>query len=425
LTFGSKAAVIILTVAGSIVIARQLGPSGRGAIAVAFSFTLLMVQFGILGLHSANSYFAARDPEQIGRILTNTLWASAVIGTLLSLVGLMLNQFFPSLLRGLDVAEIAVVLIGIPAALAGNLLQSILLAEGRMVAYNGVELGMAVGMFIGLILGLVVFSFGVIGAISLLVGLNIAGSVAYFVLLRHHGPLPRRPDLGLLRAMLGYGMRLYLAGLLAYLIARGNLLLVNAYLGSADAGQFAVAIGLMDVISLLPAVVALNLFPRVARGDASTDTGAVFRSLALLYGGLCLLTIPIAGFAITLLYGDAFSAAVPIFYWMLPGIFAFGMVSVLSYHFAGRGFPLAALLVWFVGAALDFAVVVPALAKHASVNYAAIAISVAYVLILALHIRMYAAETGGYASLVPRPRESAELARGMVALLRGARTNNP
>src|SRR5262249_49907280 len=160
-----------------------------------------------------------------------------------------------------DVAEIAVVLIGIPAALAGNLLQSILLAEGRMVAFNGVELGMALAMFIGLTVGLLAFSFGVLGAIVLLVTAHIAVSVAYFLLRRHPGPLPRRPALGLLRAMLGYGMRLYLAALLAYLIGRGNLLLVNAYLGSSDAGQFAVAIGLMDTISLLPAVVALNLFP--------------------------------------------------------------------------------------------------------------------------------------------------------------------
>jgi O-antigen/teichoic acid export membrane protein len=401
--------VLLFSVAATIVIARTLGPSGRGAIAVAFSFTLLMVQFGILGLHSANSYFAARDPAQIARILTNTLWASALMGTVLALLGVTLNELFPSILRGLDALEITLVLLGVPAALASNLLQSILLAEGRMIAYNGVELGMAITVFVGLTVGLTVFSFGVLGAIALLVTVNLAGSIAYFVLLSNHRPLPHAPDLRLLRAMLHYGTRIYLAGLMAYVILRANLLLVNIFLGVADAGQFSVAVGLMEAICLLPTVVALNLFPRVARGDGSTDTAAVFRSLTLVYGGLCIATIPVAGIAIRLLYGNAFSPAVPVYYVMLPAIFSYGMVSVLSFHFAGRGFPLGALLVWFVGVALNFAIAIPLLAEGANVETAALAMSVAYTVILVLHVRLFAAETGSYRALAPRPRETLRL----------------
>jgi O-antigen/teichoic acid export membrane protein len=421
LTFGSKVAVLIVSVGGSIVIARALGPSGRGAIAVAFSFTALLIQFGILGLHSANSYYAARDPEQISRILTNTLWASAVLGTLLAATGVALDQLFPALLRGLDAAEIAVVLIGLPAALAGNLLQSILLAEGRMVAYNGVELIMGAVLLAGLVVGLLLLSLGVLFAIVLFVGVNVAGTVAYLMLLRRHFPLRRSPDLGLLRTMMRYGARLYLAALLAYLVTRVNLLLVNAFLGSSEAGLFSIVIGLMDALTLLPVVVALNLFPRVARGDKSTDTAAVFRTLALVYGALCIATIPLAGVAIRLLYGGAFSGAVSIYYWMLPAVFSYGMVSVLSNHFAGRGFPLGALLVWFVGVVVNFAITVPALAGHHDVDFAAIGASVAYVVILVLHIRLYAVEEGGYAELVPRPRETARIVGEMVSALKGRR----
>src|SRR5215211_136432 len=146
---------------------------------------------------------------------------------------------------------------------------------------------------------------------------------------------------------------------------------------------------LADGIYLLPSVVALNLFPRVVSGDASGDTAAVFRSLALIYGALCAITIPVAGPAITLLYGDRFADAATIYYWMLAGIFCMGMVTVLSYHFAGRGFPLAALAVWFVGVAVNFGIVVPLLPERNDANVAALSVSISYALILALHMRLF------------------------------------
>jgi O-antigen/teichoic acid export membrane protein len=421
LTFGTKVAIVVLNIAATVIVARALGPAGRGAVAVAFSFTLLLIQFGSLGLQSANAYFAARDPAQISRILVNTLWTVVGVGLLLSLAGLGLRWSFPASLRGLEFLEVAAVLIGVPAALANQLFQSILLAEGRMVAYNGVELAMNVAMVAGLAIGLLAFSFEVLGAIVVLVSVNIAGSLVFFALLRQHLPRLGRVDLRLLRSMLKYGLRLYLASLLAYLVVRANVILVNSYLGGVAAGEFSIAIAVWEGIGLLPAVVALNLFPRVAGGDSTGDTGAVFRSLTLVYGLLCVLTIPVAGPGITLLYGEAFSGAVTIYYWMLPGIFCYGMVSVLSYHFAGRGFPLEALLVWVVGVVVNFAIVFPLLARQANVNVAALAASLSYLLILLLHMRMFAAESGGYRSLMPRPRETMHLLSEMVGAVRASR----
>ncbi len=421
LTLGNKAGVLALNVAGTIVVARTLGPAGRGAVAVAFAFTLLIIQFGTFGLQSANPYFAARDPKRLGDIFGNTLWLAVGLGTLLAAAGLVISQLFPALLRGLDILEIVVVLVGVPAALANQLLQSILLAEGRMVVYNAVELTMAVVVFVGLVVGLGILSFGVLGAITLMVSVNVAGSLAFAWSLRHHRPTRRGPDLQLMRVMLRYGTRIYLAGLFAYLVGRVNLLVVNSYLGGVAAGEYSISLAIADGLHLLPTVVALNLFPRVAKGEPSGDTARAFRSLCLVYGLLCLITIPLASPAIHLLYGPAFSDAIPIYYWMVPGIFSYGMISVLAYHFAGRGFPREALLVWIPGLLLNFALVFPLLAEHDSVNVAAIAASVSYTLILILHMRMFARESGSYRVLIPRPREAIELVGQVARVLRPSR----
>jgi O-antigen/teichoic acid export membrane protein len=96
------------------------------------------------------------------------------------------------------------------------------------------------------------------------------------------------------------------------------------------------------------------------------------------------------------------------------------MVSVLAYHFAGRGFPREALLVWIPGLVLNFAVVFPLLATHAGAYAAALGASLGYTLVLVLHMRMFARETGSYRVLIPRPREAFGFA---VQILRGLRTS--
>ena len=417
LTFASKVAVLLLTVLSTVVVARALGTTGRGAVAVAFSFTLLLIQFGSFGLQVANPYFAARNPRQLGRIVSNSLWFALILGSLLVLAGLATKLLFPALLRGLDWLDVVVVLAGVPAALASTLLQSILIAEGRVWAYNLVELGSVLAMVVGLIVGFAVFDMDVLGALCVIVAANVAASITYLALLMRHGPAVRAPDPDLARTMMRYGFRIYVATLIAFMVGRINLILVNAYHGTSAAGLFAVGISLAEGLHLLPTVVGLNLFPRVARGGHFEKSAAVFRTIALLFAGLCLITVPLAGPVITLLYGEDFSGATTLYYWLLPGIFAYGMLSILSQHFAGRGFPREAMLVWIPGLVINLGIVFVFL-PGGPTYVAPLAASLAYILILVLHVRLFANESGGYRMLVPRPAETARLVRD---LLRGLR----
>ena len=140
-TFGGKAATLVLGLLTAVVIARQLGPSGQGTFAVAYSLTLLLAQVGSLGLASANPYFAARERQLLPRIVGNSLWFSAGLGVALVAVGAAIKIVAPGLLEGLGWTPLAVTLAGLPGALAAYFLQSVLLGEGRMIAYNAVEAG--------------------------------------------------------------------------------------------------------------------------------------------------------------------------------------------------------------------------------------------------------------------------------------------
>ena len=413
LTFAGKTTVLALGFAIVAVVARELGTAETGSFLVAYSLTLLLSQVGGLGLTTANPYFAAREPNRIAQIVMNSLWLAAVLGTALALAGASIKVLFPGALEGLGWAPLIVTLVGLPGGLATYLLQSVLLGEGRMVAYNGIEAAQTAVTLIAIAVGFVAFDFRLTGTLAIIVSMRYLAAAVYLALLPRHASLFDRE---LARRMLAYGFRAYVAIVLSYLIVRVDLLLVNAFLGQKEAGLYGVAATLADGMFVIPMVISINLFPRVARGDPLQASAEVFRSVAVLYGLLCLLTVPVAGPAITTFFGDSYSGATNLYYLLLPGIYAYGLVTILSSHFAGRGFPRAVIVVWILGIALNLVLNVLLLPGR-SAWVASVTSSVSYLILLVLHMWLFAREAGGYGVMRPRAREVVKFVR--VAFSRG------
>jgi O-antigen/teichoic acid export membrane protein len=416
LTFGGKLTVLALGFVTVAVVARELGTATTGVFLVAYSLTLLLTQVGGLGLTTANPYFAAREPSQIAQIVSNSLWLAIALGAVLALVGAAIKVVFPNLLEGLGWVPLGVTLIGLPGALAALLLQSVLLGEGRMVAYNGVEAAQATLTLAAIVVGFLFFDFALTGTLAVIAVSRYVAATVYLILLGHRALTRSRFDRELARRMFAYGLRVYVAIVLSYLLVRFDLLLVNAFLGSSEAGLYGVAATFADGMFVIPMVISLNLFPRVARGDPIEASAEIFRSVTVLYGLLCLVTIPLAGPVITTFFGESYADAVPLYYWLLPGIYAYGLVSILSSHFVGRGFPRAAIVIWAIGITLNIALNVIFLPGRGA-WVASVTSSISYGILLVMHMWLFAREAGGYGVLRPRPREVVQFVR--VALSRG------
>ena len=400
-TLGGKAAGLLFGLLIVVLIARELGPTRQGVFAVGFSLSLMLIHLGGLGLTTANPYFVAREPGRRPRIAANSLWLALALGLGLMAVGLALKLVAPGILEGLTWGQLLTALAGVPGALAALFLQSILLGEGRIVAYNAVEVAQFGLTLVALAAGFWLLDFGVTGALAVVSVSRCATALGYLAVLRQW---PGRLDTALVRRMLAYGFRAYIAIVASFLVIRLDLLLVNGYLGSRQAGLYSVAATVADGMYVLPMVVGLNLFPRVARSGQSRETAEVFRSVAVLYLLVCLATIPIAGPGIRLFFGGSFAWSVSLYYWLLPGIYCLGMLTILAHHFAGRGYPTEAAVVWFVGLAVNLALNVAFLPGRGA-WVASLSSSIAYAVLLALHMRLFAREAGGYGALRPRARE--------------------
>jgi O-antigen/teichoic acid export membrane protein len=386
-TSGSKILVGLMNFAAAVVVARQLGPEGRGSVAVALTLVLLLMQVANVGVATANPYFVARHPEETGRLVANTIAWSLAVGASLGALLVVVRAVLPGVLAGMPMPLVVVSALAVPCGLASVLLQSILLGEGRVSAYNGVEALWAVAAVLLLLVVGALVRLSPTGALLVLAAQYPAASLTYLALLRR-GIEPPRLDRALAVRVLRFGARVYLPTVLAFLVIRLDLLLVNSLLGRTQAGLYSVAVVIAQGLIVIPAAIATNLLPRVARGRLVDFSARVFRVVAVLYGALCLAVALAAWPLVHWFFGARFGASLPMVLWLMPGTYALGMLSILSFHFAGSGYPRRATWIWAAGVVLNVALNLLLLPPYGTV-VASITSTVTYVLMLGLHVRLF------------------------------------
>jgi O-antigen/teichoic acid export membrane protein len=411
LMLAAKLCVLVFGAGATVIVARSLGPGGRGSLASIYALMTLLVQLGTAGIVSANPYFAGREPHLRARIAGNSLWLGGALGPAIALVGFAIKLLAPAALADISWSELSIGMLAVPVMLSSVFLQSILLAEGRTVLYNGVDAGTALltVALLGGVLGLA--GGGVLLALSLMVGPQALALGVYIAAMRRHGRILKPLDRPLARRMLGYGARAYVITLFAYLLVRIDLLLVNGIQGARAAGQYSIAVAVADAIDLLPLSVCVNLFARLARGSVGREASlGVFHLVAVAHLIVCAIAALLAGPAITLLFGHAYHPAVALLLWLLPGVYCFGLLNMIAYYFAAQGMPREMMIVWIPGLAINLALDLVLLPRHGT-YVASLASSVAYALVLILHLRMFARDLGGWSRLRPT-------VAGMIATLR-------
>ena len=90
--------VLVIGFLGSIIIARYLGPSDRGLLAVIQVVATISVSLAGLGLPVASQYQAARNPRLTGTLIGNCLVVAAVLGVVALAVGAVLASNASSLM---------------------------------------------------------------------------------------------------------------------------------------------------------------------------------------------------------------------------------------------------------------------------------------------------------------------------------------
>jgi O-antigen/teichoic acid export membrane protein len=354
LTIVTRLLMLLGTVGASVIVARWLGPEGLGSLAVLNTTIVLALSLGSLGLTSANTYFIAKDRKTLAPVWANAIVFALLGGTVVALAVVGMARFLPGLFGGVPADLILIAAVSIPFQFLLSLGLNVLLAMDRIRQLNFMDaMAPTLALFNAIVVLLVLRA-----SLKTLVTFNTAATVALSagmllviarLAARQKERRPFRPNAELFAGAVGYGLRFFIPLVAAILIFRVDLLIVNHFRGAAEAGVYAVASQVATLLTMLPGVIAMLLFPRVAsyqdpRGEFALQ---VTRHVTFLMLIMCL-AVAAGSFLLPLVYGVRFADATIQLLILLPGVCLIGIESVLVQHFTGTGLPVAIPLFWLI-----------------------------------------------------------------------------
>jgi O-antigen/teichoic acid export membrane protein len=395
-------AIVSIGISGlaSIVIARQLGVTARGHWAVISSLAVLIATFVGSGLPIAASYGAARVSEQERARFVQAAIAGSVV---LSGIAAVVYLLAAALIRPGAPAVAVIIGVTIPAAtVCFQVTRELTVTTASLQWYAGAQLAAAAVAFVAVVIIATVAKLTIVAVVLLSTAAQLAGVVVSLAGLRRHRALGTPPLVSgatardILRPYLSYAIITFATLSLTQVVQRFDTLLVNGYKGPHAAGLYAVAGQVSDLMLVVPAALGLVMFRRGARSSPQhvSDLLRVLRATAAfaLVGAIAVAVL--ANWLVPLVFGTAYRGSVQPLRFLLPGVVAFSLLSVLSNYIAGRGRPRLVLVAWLAGTVVAIGadlVVIPAF----GIVGAAIVSSASYLVVTSIHLKVLRSVTSG------------------------------
>lgn len=341
-TFGTRIILIFLALIINVIVSRALGPEGRGLYAVAITVGSVGVQLGNLGLHASNTYFVAKNPEWLPKLLSNSLLFGFCFGGLISLIIWIFFLFVPGF-APLSSFLLLLALLWIPLGLAYLLLQNLLIGIQDISSYNKIDL---ITRILTLALLVIALFFNLIDIqIYLIIGI-ISVLMAFIfslkTLSKHVLKIPF-PSFILVKKGFQYGFKAYLAALFSFLVIRSDIFIVLKIIGEEAAGYYSLAVSLIDMIYILPVVVGNMLFPILSSMDSIQEKWLFTKKVTIILSYIMVIitfsSLLFGRFLIKLLYGIEYLPATEAFYWLLPAVIFLSINTIFTNYFASIGMP--------------------------------------------------------------------------------------
>lgn len=399
--FGASLILMPLSLANGILIARTVGPEGKGALDLILATAGLLIMVLAFSLPPAVTYVVAKGNTNVRALAFRILGVAAAqtIITLLILVLVANTKYSAKFLPpGVGRWLIPGIALFVLLELLTAHWRAMLVGRQQITKVNNVE------MLGRLIQFLLLFSVAAIlasqnsrisVAVLFVLTLIVSGFINITLLLKLKPAFKDPTGTASFREVLQFAMPSYLGNLAQFLNYRLDVFIVSILAGYASVGRYTLAVGLGQLIWLLSNAAATVLLPKIAAAEHENSAAHTMRvnrlSLGASFAGAVVLGVTATQF-IPILYGEAFRGSIDALLWILPGIVAFSTVNVLAAYLSGIGKPHLNLIVATISLIATISLDLLLIPKFDIVG-AAIASTVSYTLSAVLTIRYFIRET--------------------------------
>lgn len=268
--FTATAAMSMCGMLTGVLVARLLGPTGRGELAAAIIWPTFIMNMVSLGMPQATIFFSGKFREDPGRVMGSVLPIGVIQGVLGFMIGWLL---IPGILseQGASVIEMSrwyllIVLVGIGISYSIFVLQG----SARFLAWN-------IGRIIGPVCYLAVI------ATYWLLDIHEAMAVMWAMIATSLLPpvvgvmwLLKRETVrftsDLIRPLLDYGGRSWLASIPVMMNARLDQLVMSAFIAPTELGYYAIAVVWAGITLPVSSAIANTAFAHLAGACTDRDS---------------------------------------------------------------------------------------------------------------------------------------------------------
>ncbi|HEY6962937.1 MAG TPA: oligosaccharide flippase family protein [Gaiellaceae bacterium] len=338
-----QAGALLVGFVASIVLARLLGPSDRGLLALLQSSVSVVVVLAGVSLPFAVAYYGSRSDRRTGAILGTTLaWAALMAVVLVPLAWVARDALAAALSHGAQATAWVVAAAIVPVTFLDYTTQNQVLGQKRFGLYNAIVVVSKAAGLAAVLLLVAVAGLGVTGG---LIALAVGSLTTIGLALRPVGAEGGRPtvDVTLLRRMLAYGARVQVGAIFTTLNYRLDVLVLQFFRPLRDVGYYVIAQIMAELVTMLSSGFGLSVLPLVTAADEKGDaTDLTLRSLRH-HGTLTVVAIVLdAVFGTAVVwwaYGADYHPAIVPMLVLLPGMWFLGTGTVVTNDLRGRGRP--------------------------------------------------------------------------------------
>ncbi|HEY6393337.1 MAG TPA: oligosaccharide flippase family protein [Bryobacteraceae bacterium] len=341
---GTNAIQSLIGLGGAAIVARSLGPAGRGGINTILLWSQLATWLATLGMGRSQVYFLGAWRNEAGKrdaLFPNLLAQALLSGLGMAALAFALARFLaPSLGNGVWL------LLLIPLQLLSDLIGNYLLGTRFYQTYNAKKI-MESALYAGALAAAAY-------AHHLTIGLALGAAAGAAALSTLYSVLRLRSALELhwgsarwsaFAESFRFGWQAHAADLPRMALNFAPQLVVTPWLGLRAFGLYSAALSLAGLVSLGSSALAATCFAECSGLNGERKTRAIQRNLLLAVcgcsaaGAVLALTAP---FAIRTLYGPAFDESIPLARMLTLWAVVSGIGSVLQHALYSCGAPLKA-----------------------------------------------------------------------------------